>query len=143
MNPYDLVLCWLTIWREARGESLQAQNGVYHVILNRVAQAPRNGWPHTIHGVCTQAWQFSSFNKGTDASVTWPTETHSQDWQAWLNIQTLTSSTLLADPTNGATFYCDDSIVPPYLAWLGPTATLADLMAKHTVDIGRLRFFAL
>ena len=133
----------LTVWREARSESLAAQNGVYHVILNRVAQSPKNGWPATVHGVCVQPYQFSSFNLGAPASTAWPLEKNSADWRAWLDIQSLLDSVLLADPTNGATFYHDSSIAPPYSAWLGPSATLAELMAKHTADIGALSFYAL
>ena len=144
MNPttvYDKFIAALTIWREARGETLQAQNGVFHVILNRVAQSPKNGWPSTVHGVCVQPYQFSSFNKNDPGCLLWPLEKNSADWQAWLNILTLIDSVLLADPTSGATFYFDDSITPPYLQWLGPTATLDQLMALKTCTIGRLSFF--
>ncbi len=146
MNPqtaYDKVLCALTIWREARGESQQARNGVFHVILNRAAQSPKEGWPSTVHAVCVQPWQFSCWNKGEPASVTWPLEKNKADWQAWEEIQQMIESPLLADPTNGGNFYHDDSISPPFKQWLGESATLEDLQAKHTVDIGSLSFYCL
>ena len=144
MNPttvYDKFIAALTIWREARGETLQAQNGVFHVILNRVSQSPKNGWPKTVHGVCVQPWQFSSFNKNDINSSLWPMESHSADWNAWQNIVGLIESPLLADPTDGANFYFDNSISPPYMQWLGPTATLEQLMDLKTCSIGRLNFF--
>ena len=146
MNPstsYDKVICCLTIWREARNQSQQARNGVFHVILNRAAQSPKQGWPNTVHGVCVQPFQFSSFNQGDPASVTWPLEKHTADWQAWEEIQQMIESPLLADPTNGANFYHDNSIPPPYAAWLGPTATMEQLLAKKTCDIGALSFYCL
>lgn len=146
MNPqtnYDKIICCLTIWREARGQSMAARNAVFHVILNRAMQSPKNGWPASAHGVCVQPYQFSSFNVGTPASGTWPLEKNAADWNAWLEIQQMVDSPLLADPTQGATFYFDDSIAPPFKSWLGPNATLGQLMEKHTVDIGALSFYAL
>ena len=140
---YDKILAALCIWREARGESQQARNGVFHVILNRASQSPKEGWPATVHAVVVQPWQFSSFNKGDAASVTWPLEKNAADWQAWEEIQQMIDSPLLADPTNSANFYHDKSIEPPYKAWLGPNATLEDLLAKKTCDIGALSFYAL
>lgn len=140
---YDKIICSLTIWREARGQSQTARNGVFHVILNRVAASPRQGWPATVHGVCVQPYQFSSFNLGSIGSTTWPLEKNTSDWQAWEEIQQLIESPLLADPTNGATFYHDSSIAPPFHAWLGPNATLEDLLAKKTCDIGAFSFYAL
>ena len=143
MTIYDKFMAALTIWREARGESQQARNGVYHVILNRAAQSPKEGWPPQVHAVCTQPWQFSSFNKGDPNSVLWPLEKGAADWKAWEEIGQLVDSPLLADPTSGANFYHDVSIEPPFKQWLGPDATIDDLMAKHTTDIGKLRFYCL
>lgn len=143
MTAYDKILAALTVWREARSESMAARIAVLHVIFNRVSQSPKNGWPKTVHGVCVQPRQFSSFNKGTDASVSWPLEKNSADWAAWEEIQLLMDLPMLADPTQGANFYHDKSISPPYLAWLGMGSTLQQLMGKHTVDIGALSFYAL
>ncbi len=146
MNPstsYDKILAALTIWREARGESQAARNGVFHVILNRAAQSPKQGWPSTVHGVCVQPFQFSSFNLGAAASITWPLEKNAADWKAWEEIQQMIDSPLLADPTEGANFYHDSSIPPPFKAWLGSNATLGQLMALKTCEIGAFSFYAL
>ena len=142
-TAYDKIICALTIWREARSESQQARNGVFHVILNRAMASPKEGWPKTVHGVCTQPWQFSSFNKGDPASISWPLEKNTADWQAWEEIQQMIDSPLLADPTNGANFYHDKSIEPPYKQWLGQNATQDDLLSKKTCDIGAFSFYAL
>ena len=144
MNPqtsYDKVLAALTVWRKHAGKSMPARNAVFHVILNRVMQSPKNGWPASVHGVCTQPGQFSSFNANDPGITAWPLEKHPADWNAWLEIQQIIESPLLADPTQGATFYFDDSIAPPFKAWLGANATAEDLEALKTVTIGRLSFY--
>ena len=143
MTPYDKIIVALCIWREARNQSTAARNGVFHVILNRVAQSPKWGWRKTPHGVCLQKSQFSSFNLGSLGSVTWPMEIFPQDWGAFEEIQQMIDLPLLADPTNGATFYHDSSIAPPFRAWLGLDADLSDLLAKKTVSIGSLSFYAI
>lgn len=140
---YDRIICALTIWREARNQTLTAQNGVFHVILNRCARSPHNGWPSSVHGVCTQPYQFSSFNLDSLGSVAWPNEKYAADWGEWLSIQSLIESPLLADPTLGATSYHDSSIAPPFAAWLGSKATLEDLLKLKTCEIGALSFYAL
>ena len=140
---YDRIICALTIWREARNQSQQARNGVFHVILNRVNQTPKNGWPPTVHGVCLQPYQFSSFNLGASGSIQWPLEKNVADWTAWQEIQQLVELPLLADPTEGATAYHDASINPPYQAWLGPNSTIDQLIALRTCQIGAFSFYKL
>ena len=75
------------------------------MILNRAAQSPKEGWPSTVHAVVVQPYQFSSFNKGDAASVTWPLEKNTADWNAWLEIQQMIDSPLLADPTQGGQIF--------------------------------------
>lgn len=140
MTPYDHTMLALTIWREARSEPEDARLGVMHVILNRVAQSPKEGWPNTIHAVCVQPYQFSSFNKGDPNSIVWPLEKNKEDWEAWEEILAMIDAAE-EDPTEGANFYHDDSISPPYKAWLGDKATEEDLLAKKTTDIGALQFY--
>jgi cell wall hydrolase len=69
LDNYQNVMGALTIWREARGQTIQEQRAVLHVILNRVKD---RRWPDTISQVVTQPEQFSSFNAGDPNAVKWP-----------------------------------------------------------------------
>lgn len=71
---YSTFLTALCAWREARGESLEAQRGVIHVILNRSA-VPAWWNSHKADAVSTilMPKQFSSFNAGDPNAVKFPT----------------------------------------------------------------------
>ena len=62
------ALFWLTltIYHEARGESVAGQKAVAKVILNR---AKKNGWP--VSNVVLSRKQFSCFNEGLDHPSVW------------------------------------------------------------------------
>jgi len=62
------ALFWLTltIYHEARGESVAGQKAVAKVILNR---AKKNGWP--VSNVVLSRKQFSCFNLGLDHPSVW------------------------------------------------------------------------
>lgn len=139
-NPLDIITAALCILREAEGESVEGKTGVWMVIQNRVMD-PRSMWPSTIHGVVTQPYQFSSFNANDGRVTVWPNEKQLATWKAWLDCLNVISTTWPTDITNGATFYHDDSIAPPFKAWLGPNATLHDLLVKRTLQSGRLNFY--
>ena len=61
-------LFWLmvTVYHEARGESIAGQKAVVKVILNR---AKKNNWP--VSNVVLARKQFSCFNKGLDDPSVW------------------------------------------------------------------------
>lgn len=151
LAAYDQTLAALVLWREARGvtpiQRAGAYRGILHVILNRMAD-PR--WPDTMRDVILQPYQFSSFNYSLDKvskqmtcdpnSVKWPKEKNAADWLAFLDACAVVNSPG-PDPTGGANHYHDVSIDPPHKAWLGPSATAADLERKKTKEIGPLRFY--
>lgn len=60
---YPSVIAAITIWREARGESFDAQRGVAWVIYNRMND-PTMRWPRDATGVCQQRFQFSCWLDG-------------------------------------------------------------------------------
>ena len=137
---YEQFLACLCIWREARGESLPAKTGVWHVIQNR-AQDEQRRWPRTIAGVIAQHAQFSSMtNKGDANLVAWPTQptppqSAGDDWKAFLDCQVVVLSPLNADPTEGAVYY-ESYPTPPdpaKMPWFAPE--------NLTVQIGALRFY--
>lgn len=138
---YSQWLACLTIWREARGQSLAVKTAVWHVIQNRAVD-PQRRWPRTISGVLQQHLQFSSMTAAGDPNlVAWPVEpmpgkSGSEDWEAFLDCQTVVESPLNADPTQGAQMY-ESEPVSARPNWTKPDAS------SLTLDLGNTRFYRL
>ena len=128
MNTDGFMLA-LAIYREARGESIQAKIAVGCVIRNRVRCGGwyGQGW----FGVITKPSQLSSFNLGDRNSIVFGTDTD----PAWRDsvAAALRVMGCEPDPTAGATFYFDRSRdeTPPQWASI----------YIHTVDIGAFHFY--
>lgn len=64
ITDHDLDTVALTVWGEARGESMVGQSAVAWVIRNRQANP---GWwsrpHHTLADVCLASYQFSCWNR--------------------------------------------------------------------------------
>jgi spore germination cell wall hydrolase CwlJ-like protein len=107
---YDQWIAAICVWREARGETDLAMQGVYHVILNRVKD-PR--WPNTAAEVVLQPKQFSCFLAGDPNVVRFPLPKQKADWAAFQRVLAIVE-TPGADPTGGATNYesCPDDQEP-------------------------------
>lgn len=145
-SAWEQVIPALAIWREARGCSQPAMNGVWWVIRNR-ASDPKNRWPKQLSEVVLEPWQFSSFNKPTAAQLKapaldldpniWqlPMRANEVDWEAWQRVLIVVGNPLGGDPTNGATAYHSFPVGDPrWPSW----AT----KETHTVDIGPFHFFS-
>jgi hypothetical protein len=141
-NPLDVIMGALCLLREAEGESILAKAGVWEVIVNRVEDSQKR-FRDSIHRVVVQPGQFSSFSSGNPRAGTWPNEGLPQQWLAWLDCLTVVGYPIPGSTTKGANYYHDVSIQPPYLQWLGPGATLQELIDKQTAQIGRLLFYKL
>ena len=135
---YEQWLAALCLWREGRGLSLPALSGMWHVILNRTSD-PAKRWPRTIDGVILQHAQFSSFLQ-SDPNVTQfpksplPDAKPSPDWLAFLDCQTVVSTSLDPDATLGANHYeAEPGDKRP--DWADPS--------KITTQIGPIRFYKL
>lgn len=127
-HSLDFTLTALCIWREARGEPLDAKKGVAWVIRNRTL---RPGWWGTDWTtVVLQPYQFSSFNRDDPNAVKWPAKSD-LSWSECLTAAREAWEALNPDPTNGSTHYYDDSIKAP--AWTSKMTA--------TVKIGKLNFF--
>ncbi len=135
---YELALLLICIWREARGESTEAQLAVGWVIRNRVLRA---GWfGKTFAEVILKPSQFSSFGWKDkdggwhyDAQATQlPTPTD-PSYEACLRVAKQVYDATSPDPPRGATYYFDDSLAA------NPPSWAKNFMA--TVKIGRLNFF--
>lgn len=131
-HAYDVVLLALCIWREARGEPIDAKRGVAWVVRNRVEHP--SWWGKDWNSVILKPWQFSSFNSTDANAVKWPSPLDTA-WQASLEAAREVFAGDGADPTGGATHYHDDSLDAEPPAWA------RDGSLTPTVRLGRLRFF--
>jgi len=125
----ELFLLALTVWREARGESEEAQAAVAHSILTR-ANHP-SWWGNDIVSVITKRWQYSSITDPRDPQLTnWP---HLADpsWEKAISIAEGVLSGTIPNPSPEADSYYDTSIPPPY--WTKTSQQIA--------KIGRLCFY--
>ena len=127
-EAYPNFIAALCLWREARGQKMDAQRGVLHVILNRAAAGFRGHDPVT---VVLAPYQFSSFNPNDPNAHLLPNPKQTQDWEAWLDCCSLVDSPG-DDPTGGAVMY--ESCAPGELpAWATDD--------KRTATIGPFRFY--
>lgn len=92
------------IYHEARGESLQGQTAVAHVVLNRVLDSQH---PDTICNVVYQKQQFSNVHK------TYP-DLKSKSWRDAVRVAVLAYTRVLPDPTKGARFFFAHRVSKPF-----------------------------
>lgn len=126
-KAYNDILTALCIWREARGQSLEAMQGVYWVIHNRVADVR---WPDTEAQVILQKYQFSAFNTDDPNAVKWPTP----DDAAWLVCCSVVSAPG-PDTSKGANHYHSFGKLADFPSWADER--------KLTAKIGPFRFYRL
>jgi len=121
MSPsdFDLDITALTVWAEARGESIEGQKAVIHVIRNRLNQPgwwsrnPGDGIPDdTLAAVCRDPWQFSAWNPSDPQSK----RLHDQKTLLRPDVQKIRQLVIETldepDTTEGATHYCTKRIAP-------------------------------
>lgn len=125
----DIAFMALTIWREARGESVDGKTAVAYCILNRVSRP--GWWGNDILSVVFKKWQFSSLTDPRDPQLTkWPLS-NDPSWEESLAVAEGVISGGFKNPVQGADSYYDISIDPPKWANDG-------IFVKQ---IGRLRFY--
>ena len=130
-QDYEISLLALCLWREARGETVEAKRAVAWSIRNRVGHP--SWWGGTWSEVITKREQYSSMTDPGDANlVKWPLETDTS-WMACMDVATEVYGTPIADPTNGATNYFDNSLDANPPNW-------AAAMVK-TADVGPFHFY--
>jgi Cell wall hydrolyses involved in spore germination len=118
----------LCVWREARGEPMDAKIGVAEVIRNRAARNKTSYDEEVL-----KPKQFSAFSKNDPNAVKFPRRDERAEWRAFedciVAVETaLKGSSIVA----GATHYHDTSISPP--AWTKEMDCIK--------QIGRIRFYA-
>lgn len=125
----DTFYLAFVVWREARGESRQAQEAVAWSVLNRVTRP--GWWGSNVSEVVTKKWQYSSLTDTKDPQLTrWPLATDGV-WIAAVDVARAVLAGAVTNPVPGADSYYDTSIAPP--AW---TRT-----ARPCGRIGRLVFW--
>jgi N-acetylmuramoyl-L-alanine amidase len=129
-QSYELILLMLCIWREARGESMDAKHAVGWCIRNRVMKPGKTWWGDDWETVILKPWQFSSFNPNDPNATKFPLPGDPSFSECLLAAKHVYDATF-PDQTLGSTSYHDTSIAPPF--W-------AAVMDK-TVQIGRLIFY--
>jgi len=116
---YVAALC---LWREARGETIEAQEWVVWTMRNRC----KPGWWNpsgTLAGAVLHPYQYSSMTAPGDKQlIVFPMskQPDGPGWvpdQAWMQCMWVVDQVLMtpeyADPSRGADSYYDDSIGPP------------------------------
>lgn len=138
IEPYasdPTLLLALCIWREARGESLDAKIGVARTVINR-CQVKGQGFPSTISENILKPGQFSSFNEGDPNSTKYP----EHDDPSWRDSLKAAQESGASDPILGAVFYFSPPLNAPPRLKSGKCAW-GDV--EHTVSIGNLNFYRL
>lgn len=138
-NDYERVLMALCVWRESRGEGLEAWKWVAWSIRNRLENRCWYNRSGMLSEVICLPQQYSSMTaKGDGQLSTYPIPRRNQGTYApdptFLEIlsvcEVALDSPLSADPTSGATHFHDLSVNPSWAK--------AD---KLTGQQGRLRFY--
>ena len=123
------VLLALLIWREARGESVEAKLAVAYSVLNRVARP--SWWGDNLDTVIGKRWQYSSLTATGDPQLILFPRCSDPSWQESLAVARAARGGSEPNPVPGADSYYDDSITAP--AW----ATVAAFRGK----LGTLNFY--
>ncbi len=99
----------ITLWREARGEGYDGMLAVAWVIANRA----RHGkpWPNDPEQVCLQPYQFSCWNTNDPGRKSYPAGSDPQYLAARQICESMQGQPADADPTHGATFYVNPTVV--------------------------------
>ena len=117
----DVLTMAKTIYGEARGECLEGQYAVGHVIVNRYKKhnAP------TIMGVCLKPMQFSCWNYNDPNRIKLDNMTkNTPALQPFITIAKNVLEGAYADTTFGATHYCTGNVTPKWIQGHTPCVTI-------------------
>ncbi len=144
MSQYQIFMLALCLWREARGCTPDEIAAVACSIRNRVAKKYRGD---SYAAVVTAPAQYSSFPWFNPKNQRWIIDANGIKWplpgtpewpkfELCISIATSVIQGPVADPTNGATHYYDNTLDANPPAWAkDPTST-------HKADIGHFRFWS-
>lgn len=105
-----------TLWQEARGEPLEGQQAVAHVLVNRLKDGR---WGESLDEVCRSEFkgifQFSGWNRN-DPNRQSASRLADADPELMVLAGLITAAETEADPTDGATHYYNPLLASP--EWL-------------------------
>lgn len=127
-QEHDIDILARTLWGEARGETLQGQEAVANVIMNRLRHAQKRGnfwWGNSIETICKKPFQFSCWNQNDPnykkiISVT-PDDAQ---FATCRRIATRAINNTLPDHTHGADHYHADYVTPKWANSRAITTTI-------------------
>ena len=132
MTPNDLWIFAKTIWGESRGESIEGQIAVAHVIVNRAARG--GWWGSTIPGVCVKPKQFSCWNEGDpNRAKMGDIDLDDHAFARAVSIAAGVLSGDLPDTTGGATHYHTAAIAPSWATGHEPSARVGNHVFYNSV----------
>lgn len=100
-----------TLWQESRGEPLDGQRAVAHVLVNRIKDGR---WGASLGEVCLHHAQFDGWSSA-DANFSPSCRLHDDDPELTALAELVTAAIGgESDPTNGATHYYAPYISPPF-----------------------------
>lgn len=112
---WDFDTAARTLWQEARGEVLDGQRAVAHVIVNRLKT---RRWGSTLAAVCMWPSQFSGWNNSSESQRVRTAELPDTD-PALIHCGAVLQAALSEpDMTNGALYYYAPDLLtqPPFWA---------------------------
>lgn len=128
-DVYAGILLALLIWREARGESVDAQIAVACTVRERVIHP--GWWGRNWVEVITKKFQYSSLADPNDKQLTNYPQEADEEFAIAMSVAEDVMAGTVQSKAQGATHYFDDSISAPNWAQ-------AD---KFIARIGRLNFY--
>lgn len=119
---FPLQIAGRTLWQEARGETLDGQQAVAHVLWNRVRLGK---WGHTLASVCLWKMQFDGW-RSVDPNFQPSCALADDDPELVKLMDIVAAAETASDITNDATHYYAANMRPPPL-W----AKLATLCGRY------------
>lgn len=110
----DCLVLAQAVYYEGRGESVEGQIAIAHVILNRVAS---RWFPNNVEDVVLQPRQFSYLNGNLLDATDFSSYNNQEAFKQALYVATMVLLGLTDDPTGGATHYLNPKKVKRLPKW--------------------------
>ena len=130
---YEVCLLALVIWREARGESLEARIMVGCSIRNRIDNP--KWWGTDWISCITKKWQYSSMTASGDPQLAIYPQATDHTFQECLAVASMVHGRVYNSPLKGGDSYYDSGIAPP--KWATPETFVGTLGRLHFHNLDR------
>ena len=117
-----------TIYGEARGESLDGQEAIASVVLNRLAFSQAKGrywWGNSIAEICRKPWQFSCWNENdVNYKIITDIKDNDERFKIAKRIALRALAGFIPDKTRGSTHYHTKNVRPKWSIGKIPAAII-------------------